>query len=128
VTLKLRYADFQTLTRSRTLPRPTNEERRVFATCRRLLAEAWTRRRPLRLIGVALSHLSGPSRQLDLFAGPSEARPVGRAVDTVRARFGYDAIRLGATGRTRWLEQRTAHTDSIGMKGRGRPPEDPDIG
>jgi DNA polymerase-4 len=107
VTLKLRYSDFQTLTRTRTMGQPTNEEPRVYATARRLLEGAWTRRLPIRLVGVALSNLSGPSPQLALFAGESQPRSVGPAIDTVRARFGYDAIRLGATGDTRWLEQRS---------------------
>jgi len=127
VTLKLRYADFQTLTRSRSLPRPTNEDRRVYATVLRLLKAAWTRKRSVRLVGVALSNLSGPSSQLTLFGGASRPRPVGPAIDAVRARFGYDAIRLGATGTTRWLEQRTAPADSPRRKGGEGPAEDPDL-
>ena len=106
MTLKLRYADFETLTRSRTLAQPTDEEQRVYATVRRLLKGAWTRRLPVRLVGVALSHLSGASPQLALFGGESRPRSIGEAIDAVRARFGYDAVRLGAPGRTRWLEQR----------------------
>jgi DNA polymerase-4 len=112
VTLKLRYANFETLTRSLTLDRLTDEERRVYATVLRLLNDAWNRRRPLRLVGVALSHLSGPQRQLELFGDASRSRFVGPAIDAVRARFGYDAIRLGTTGTTRWLEQRPATTGS----------------
>jgi hypothetical protein len=56
VSLKVRYSDFETLTR--TLDRPTNEEKHVYAAVRRLLDEAWTRPRALRLVGVALSNLS----------------------------------------------------------------------
>ena len=82
----------------------------MYATVRRLLKGAWIRKRPLRLVGVALSNLSGPSRQLGLFGGESRSRSIGPAMDAVRARFGYDAIRLGATGNTRWLEQRPATT------------------
>jgi DNA polymerase-4 len=118
VTLKIRYSDFQTLTRTRTLEQPTNEEQCVYTTVRRLLKGAWTRTRPLRLVGIALSNLSGPSRQLGLFGAEPRSRSVGPAVDAVRARFGYDAIRLGATGNTRWLEQRPATT--------GSPPEEDD--
>jgi len=128
VTLKLRYADFDTLTRARTLDQPTNQEQRVYATVRRLLKNAWTRKQPIRLVGVALSKLSGPSAQLDLFGGESQPRSIGPAIDAVRARFGYDAIRLGATGKTRWLEQRPATPDSPVRKGHENPPEDPDFG
>jgi DNA polymerase-4 len=127
VTLKLRYADFDTRTRARTLTQPTNDEQRLFATVRGLLKGAWTRALPIRLVGVALPNLSGPSRQLALFAGESPPRPVGPAIDAVRARFGYDAIRLGATGSTRWLEQRPATPDSPVKKGGESPPGDADF-
>jgi DNA polymerase-4 len=125
VTLKLRYSDFETLTRARTLDQPTNEEQRVYATVRRLLKTAWTRKWPLRLVGVALSNLSGPSPQLDLFGGESQSPSLGPAIDAVRARFGYDAIRLGTTGNTRWLEQRPATRDPSAEKDSEGLPEVP---
>jgi DNA polymerase-4 len=122
VTLKLRYADFQTLTRARTLHQPTNEEPRVYAAVCQLLKRAWTRRMPVRLVGVALSKLSGPSAQLSLFGRKFRPRSLGPAVDAVRARFGYDAVRLGATGSSRWLEQKPA-TPEYGLeKGSRRSP------
>ena len=53
--------------------------------------------KPVRLPGVALSNLVGPQQQLGLF--DADVRPPsGRAVDAVRAKFGYDANRVGATG------------------------------
>ena len=125
VTVKIRYSDFATLTRSRTLDRPTNEEGRVYSTVRELLEGAWTRKGPLRLVGVALSSLTGPSRQLDLFGGESRSRSVGPAIDAIRARFGYDAIRLGATGNSRWLEQRPATVPSGADEEDEEPPGDP---
>jgi DNA polymerase-4 len=121
VTLKMRYSDFETLTRARTLDRPTNEEKHVYAAVRRLLDDAWTRKRALRLVGVALSNLSGPSRQLELFGDESRSRFVGPAIDAVRERFGYDAIRLGTTGRSRWLEQRPAAGGSSADDDEGPP-------
>jgi len=127
VTLRLRYSDFETLTRARTLAQPTNEEQRVYLTACWLLKRAWTRKRPIRLVGVALSNLSGPSAQLALFGSPSQPRSIGPAVDALRTRFGYDAIRLGATGNTRWLEQRPAPPDSPVKKGHEHLPEDPDF-
>jgi DNA polymerase-4 len=126
VTLKIRYSDFATLTRTRTLARATNEEQRVYSTVCWLLKRAWTRKLPIRLVGVALSNLSGPSAQIGLFDGPSQPGSVAPAVDAVRARFGYDAIRFGTTGSTRWLEQRPATPDSPSDKAQGRLPEDPD--
>jgi len=56
VTLKLRYADFHTLTRSRTLA-PTSSELELYPTLKEMLAAARTRPLPIRLLGVQLSNL-----------------------------------------------------------------------
>jgi DNA polymerase-4 len=66
VTLKLRRYDFTTLTRSQTLPHPTDDARHIAATARRLLADAGTGG-GLRLLGVGVSGLSVYA-QGDLFA------------------------------------------------------------
>ncbi len=66
VTLKLRRYDFTTITRSQTLPQPTDDARQIAATARRLLAEAGTAG-GLRLLGVGVSGLSVYA-QGDLFA------------------------------------------------------------
>jgi DNA polymerase-4 len=66
VTLKLRRYDFTTMTRSQTLPQPTDDARQVASIARRLLAEAGTGG-GLRLLGVGVSGLSQYA-QGDLFA------------------------------------------------------------
>jgi DNA polymerase-4 len=66
VTLKLRRYDFTTLTRSQTLPQPTDDVRQIAATARRLLAEAGAGG-GLRLLGVGVTGLSVYA-QGDLFA------------------------------------------------------------
>jgi DNA polymerase-4 len=97
VSLKLRYADFETLTRARSGP-PTSDEAHIFAVAKALLHEAWSRRARVRLLGLQLANLEGPDRQLLLpfVAGRPTA---ARAIDAVRERFGYDAIRLGVARR-----------------------------
>jgi DNA polymerase-4 len=72
VTLKLRRYDFTTLTRSLTLPQPTDDARQIATIARRLLAEAGTAG-GLRLLGVGVSGLSLYA-QGNLFA--EEAEPV----------------------------------------------------
>jgi DNA polymerase IV len=77
VTLKLRRYDFTTLTRSQTLPQPTDDPRQIASTARRLLADAGATG-GLRLLGVGVSGLSVYA-QGDLFAedGPAgDAEPV----------------------------------------------------
>ena len=54
VTLKLRRYDFTTLTRSQTLPQPTDDARQIASTARRLLADAGADG-GLRLLGVGVS-------------------------------------------------------------------------
>jgi DNA polymerase-4 len=66
VTLKLRRYDFTTLTRSQTLPQPTDDPRQIASTARRLLADAGASG-GLRLLGVGVSGLSVYA-QGDLFA------------------------------------------------------------
>ncbi|MFZ5476261.1 MAG: DNA polymerase IV [Myxococcota bacterium] len=96
ISLKLRYADFETLSRSRTIE-ATDEEERVREVATQLLRDNWTRATRVRLLGVALHNLVGADPQLALPFGPARPR-TGAAIDAVRARFGYDAIRLGVAG------------------------------
>ncbi len=70
VTLKLRRYDFTTLTRSQTLPQPTDDPRLIASIAHRLLAEAGTAG-GLRLLGVGVSGLSIYA-QGDLFAEDTE--------------------------------------------------------
>ncbi|MBT4097307.1 MAG: hypothetical protein HOE86_06670, partial [Gemmatimonadetes bacterium] len=93
ITLKLRYADFETLTRARTI-KATNVEKHVLACVKQLFRANYDGRREVRLLGIALSGLEQSTGQLEL---PLEhGRPdIGAAMDAVRERFGYDAIHLG---------------------------------
>ena len=79
VTLKLRRYDFTTLTRSQTLPQPTDDARQIAATARRLLADAGTGG-GLRLLGVGVSGLSVYA-QGDLFSEDDQPVPAETAAD-----------------------------------------------
>jgi DNA polymerase IV len=91
VTLKLRYADFETLSRARTMPAPSASERDMLPVLKRLYREARQRTLAIRLLGVAASNLV-LDEQLPLF--PEDAR-VRHSVDALRERFGFDAVRIG---------------------------------
>jgi DNA polymerase-4 len=102
ITLKLRYANFQTVDRGRTVA-PTNREEHVYGTVLDLLRKNRHESRAVRLVGIRLSNFIGEDAQLSLPFGPEE-QVLGGAVDAVREKFGYDAIRLGtAGGSSRWL-------------------------
>ncbi|TFV67902.1 UNVERIFIED_ORG: DNA polymerase IV [Bacillus sp. AZ43] len=83
VTVKLRRYDFTTLTRSQTLPQPTDDARLIAGTARRLLAEAGTQG-GLRLLGVGVSGLSVYA-QGDLFAEGLPDRDADPAADEADA-------------------------------------------
>ena len=98
VTLKLKRADFTTLTRRHALPEPTQMADRVWREGRALL-DGLGAPGPVRLIGVGLSDLV-PATQADragdlLDPGAVRRAQAERATDAIRARFGDAAIRKG---------------------------------
>lgn len=97
LTLKLRYTDFQTLTRGRTIA-PTNVDVELHRVARELYRDARTRLLPIRLLGVAIAKLRLDAVQLPLFDGGVRR---GSAVDRVRARFGYHSVHLATSLNTR---------------------------
>jgi DNA polymerase IV len=94
VTLKLRFADFQTLTRRDTAAAPTTDGSEIFRRAWDALVRV-PRPQPIRLIGVSVSGLErkGTPRQLGLFGAPGRGEAVGRLADELRARFGPDVVR-----------------------------------
>jgi DNA polymerase IV len=95
VTLRLRYVDFHTITRSRTI-KPTSVDVEVHRAILALYRRARTRTLAVRLVGVALSKLSLEEPQLELPSFDGGDRR-GRTVDAVREKFGYDAVHLATT-------------------------------
>lgn len=94
VVLKLRYTDFTTVTRSRTLPEPTNVGRRIYdeaVASFELLAARGIR---VRLIGVRVEHLSdGDGAGVGLWDPDDDWREAELAVDSVTAKFGRGTVR-----------------------------------
>lgn len=68
--IKLRYADFETLTRQMQLDVPTAEAKMIYQAALVLLREHWDRREAIRLLGVSAQQLCAPSPQMRLFEGP----------------------------------------------------------
>jgi DNA polymerase IV len=99
VVVKLRLANFTTITRSRTLPEPTDVARKIHETACELYAAAGLDRARLRLVGVRVTGLvpaSTAATQLMLGERPAHWREAEQAIDKIARRFGTDAIRPAA--------------------------------
>jgi DNA polymerase-4 len=86
-----------TITRSHTLPVPTQSSEEINAEARRLFLKHWKMGEPIRLLGVALQNLS-PLReaalQLDLFTYEEQPKKDAliKAMDKLRDKYGEDAV------------------------------------
>jgi DNA polymerase IV len=98
VQLKLRYADFTTLTRQRTLDRPTQDEMMLYEVAGQLLAAERIEGQRIRLIGVGGANLVPPEIQSDLFNRTDEKRTrLAKSVDDLRAKLGPGATKRGTS-------------------------------
>ncbi len=98
LTLKVRYDDFVTVTRSRTLDAGTDHAMTIFRQAEELLGRTDADQRPVRLLGLSLSRLAPQGcGQQELFAEKEQERlgALDRALDSVTARFGNNAIGRG---------------------------------
>ena len=120
VNLKLRYADFTTITRSQTLTQASDTDRTISDTGLKLLNKALAQeKQAVRLIGIGVSSLTEPARQLDMLDSSAQRlEKLNKAIDRIRKKYGFTAIQ---TGRTRLLKDifpeteggYTLHTPSL---------------
>jgi DNA polymerase IV len=101
IALKVRYPDFTTITRSRTLVGPTDSVQEVFGVAAELLDAHLPHGAPVRLLGVRVEQLVGDAaaEQLTLDGvnanwGNANWPDAERAADAARSKFGSAAVRL----------------------------------
>jgi DNA polymerase-4 len=97
VSLKLRYADFTSLTRQRSLDGGSDSDAAITSGAIALLAATHQTDRPVRLLGVGVHNLENAA-QLDLFSAPRAARErhLDATLDALQRRFGPGVVRRGA--------------------------------
>jgi DNA polymerase-4 len=99
VTLKIRYAGFETHTRQRKRAAATCDEREILETAVQLLHARGLPDKPVRLVGVGISEWSATdTTQPDLFDSPQRrtaGRQVLRTIDAVSEKFGHGKLQLG---------------------------------
>jgi DNA polymerase-4 len=105
ITLKVRFSDFTTITRSRTLRDTTNVTPQIYSTAADLFTRLGLQRARIRLVGVRVEHLvdaASASRQMVLGERAHGWEDVEKAVDRAVNRFGTAAVRpatlLGSFG------------------------------
>jgi DNA polymerase-4 len=74
LTLKVRYGDFTQETAGRSLSQASDLEGPFYPLVEPLLRKAWTRRRPLRLVGARFSGIENGAGQMDLFVGEADEK------------------------------------------------------
>lgn len=97
VQLKLRYKDFSTYTRAKTLSEPSNIDRDVVEASHALFDQNWRRGEAVRLLGVQVSHFSGQAPQANLLSGQDSEkwRRVLAATDALKDKYGEGTLHLG---------------------------------
>jgi DNA polymerase IV len=97
VKLKLRWPDFTTITRQISLPQPTDQDQEIFEAVWSLFTKAWHAKTAVRLLGVGISGLGTPVRQLSMFdQNYKKDTRLQATLDDLRARFGDKAVRRGS--------------------------------
>ncbi len=112
VGIKVRFSDFTTITRHRTLVQSTDADGTVFEAGLDLLEKALAAdRRAVRLLGIEVSSLSEPSTQLSLLDDRERRlHSLNTAIDRIRLKYGFEAIETGRTRRFATKERGAVHT------------------
>jgi DNA polymerase-4 len=93
--LKLRYADFKTITRAKTTE-PTDDDPVIFREVRELFRKAYDRGHAVRLLGVHLTQFDeGEQLQLDLSPRSLKREQILHALDEIKEKYGEKAIHFG---------------------------------
>ncbi len=118
VQLKIRYSDFTTITRARTLDSPTGLDSVILQAIRELFRKNRQSGRPIRLLGVQIGSLEESEGQLPLIDKEHRQRwsRALQAADALRDRFGESAVGLAAAMRHGRRER--VHENPAGLAGK----------
>jgi len=99
LTLTIRYAGFETHTRSKTLAEATRLDSDIFAVFQELFRTHRDVKRKVRLLGVSLSGFTHGNEQLDLLEAERRAKleKLTGAADRLRDRFGFGKVQFGGS-------------------------------
>ncbi|MCJ7707988.1 MAG: hypothetical protein MUO38_10260, partial [Anaerolineales bacterium] len=93
VRIKVRWPDFTTITRQTRLRQSSDQDGEIFQAAQELFDRVWRPGKAVRLLGVGMAGLGPPLRQLGLFDRRwEEDSRLLKAVDAIRAKYGWDAV------------------------------------
>jgi DNA polymerase-4 len=118
IQLKLRYADFSTITRAHSILRPTQIDTELSSEIRALFRQNWKPGAAVRLLGVNASSFDDAGDQMDLLGEDRHERWTAalRAADRLRDRYGESAVSLAASLRGKFRER--THENPAGLPGK----------
>jgi DNA polymerase-4 len=121
--LKLRYKDFTTITRARTLETPTQLDNEIYQQIRFLFHANWRKGAEVRLLGVQASSFDKLPPQGDFLedGGREKWQNALLAADKLRDRYGEKSVTLG-TGMKGGFRERT-HENPAALPGKTKPRE-----
>lgn len=91
ITVKIRYPDFDTTSRQVSIPY-TSADDEIIPVAKDLFHKLYKKGRPVRLLGVRLSDLSGDAVQANLFENIEKKNVLYKAIDDVKNRFGKTSV------------------------------------
>ena len=118
IQLKLRFSDFSTITRARSLDHATQLDTEIFNQVRALFRENWKAKEKVRLLGVHAAGLEPGEGQLNLLGEDKTKRwrDALSAIDHIRERFGEDSVSLAIGMKGRFRER--VHENPAGLPGK----------
>lgn len=110
VAVAVKDAQFRTVSRQMRLGTPTHLMRDIFEAAQELTRRIWKTPTPVRLLSVTALYITDSAdsyQQLDLLAGDAPLRDqrqeqLESAMDTIRGKYGRDAITFGRGGKVGW--------------------------
>lgn len=107
ITLKVKYHDFSSVTRSITLKQPTNDSKMIHRLILELIPKTLIGVKPVRLAGLSVSNIvsAASPRQLSLFTSKSDTddqRQLLRAIDAINGKYGSFTVKPGPLVGGRW--------------------------
>ena len=98
IKVKLRWSDFSTITRQKTLDSPTDDSNIIFDFAKLLFYENWIKGQPVRLLGVGVSNFEKPIDQLSLWDTKDIVKQtkIIKAIKEINKKFGDNKIFKGS--------------------------------